>query len=963
MAGVLTPTPWWHAVRLRREVTSSSGTIDDVQMSLYGAVYGEGTTQPPYADAAYYGEITYPSPNLVGLMARIAVRLGAGDRYLAAPCVYHLDQGMGGGKSHGLIGLWHLAAHPNELVNTDVGAAALAQAAHIASRRVALDRASPHVVVLPCDHMTPSEGAPHLDGPGRTLHERFLWRLFSGDRTLYDRYSGRPDKAGVGEALTALGRPVLILFDEIMDYVRQLSASQHADLAVHDMGFLRALLDVANDVPHVALVVVMIRSEDDPMALDADGQARRVELDQLLVRNGNTATVTAATDFAEILRRRLFDASAPSEVVDATAQHHREALRGAWRTRVFATLGRQGAGEFRASLRRSYPFHPALIELAETEWAPIAGFQKVRSTMRIFAATAFALSERGAAGAWAPPLIGPGDLLLSVGEVREALLGSGLIADDRTQANYRQVAAADVVSDDDRTGAARTLDREREDDPWLGVNPRAAERCATALFVYSISPRGQGRRGATEPELKAASFVPDDSYGIADADVVLAELQEPERGLAALEVLPGKGGQPTRLYLSTRQTLSMFFRQERSGVSDGDRDELLARTAERLAKTGPFKNRVFVEAPGVDHDERPSREILASAGIDDARATRLVVLDPRRFTFLNGVDEDTRAAMRAALGLGEDRLPVQWASSAVFAVANTQRRRLARQHAAVHLAWKRVCEIDAVAADPELLEKARDERDQSRRQFEDAVRRAYQHVVYLGLDEDGQTRTDLHVRFDIESMTALDGAIVWAKLVEQGKAFGVGTFTPEALIHNLMDEDYGRPLDELRDLFWSTPRLPLLPGGEGDLQQAIFSALQQRSLRLIGADGVDRAVAHAGEIAVGSPGLRLAKPLTAEPEEPTETGEVPVEEGAGIDGGDIGAASDVTLGFTVRTSLTDSERRDRVWRLFDAVARALDEDAHHLEAAVNLTLPQNHAEDIEKRATDAGANPQITDLS
>ena len=102
-------TPWWEVLRLRNEVTAGAGSIDDVQMSLFRAVHGVAGHTAAYADATYYGEITHPSPNLVDLMAKVIVRLGGGQRHSAAPALWQLDQAMGGGKSHGLIGLWHVA--------------------------------------------------------------------------------------------------------------------------------------------------------------------------------------------------------------------------------------------------------------------------------------------------------------------------------------------------------------------------------------------------------------------------------------------------------------------------------------------------------------------------------------------------------------------------------------------------------------------------------------------------------------------------------------------------------------------------------------------------------------------------------------------------------------------------------------------------------------------------------------
>ena len=91
-----TVTPWWKALKIRQEIMSASGQIDDVQMSLFAAVHGTGASRPLYADATYYGEITHPTERLVDLLTEIAIRIGAGEDYLKARAVTRLDQGMGG---------------------------------------------------------------------------------------------------------------------------------------------------------------------------------------------------------------------------------------------------------------------------------------------------------------------------------------------------------------------------------------------------------------------------------------------------------------------------------------------------------------------------------------------------------------------------------------------------------------------------------------------------------------------------------------------------------------------------------------------------------------------------------------------------------------------------------------------------------------------------------------------------
>jgi hypothetical protein len=967
-------TPWWETLTIRPEITRSSGQIDDVQMSLFRAVYEQGDDRPPYAVADYYGKITHPSPQFIQLLAKVAVRLAGGANYTTAPALWRLDQAMGGGKSHGLVGLYQLAAHPQDLSGTDVGKQALAEAADISGTPLPANLNTPQVVVLACDNMTAGKGVYDLDGPAVTLHERFLWRLFGGDRALYDRYKEHhADKSKIVDALKAVNRPVLILVDEIMDYIRQLSNSDFHDLAVKDMAFLRALLDSVNDVAHVAMVVVMIASEKDNMDLDTEGQSRRGELDQLLVRNGKPATINDNTDFAAILRRRLFEATPPAEVIAATAKVYARAMQGPWKTKVFDAIGSRWPREWEDEVARCYPFHPQLITLAEQEWAKLSGFQKVRSTIRIFAATVYTLSQRAQVGEWTPLLIGPGDLPLYEDRVREAIIGSGLITDARAQSNYRSLASADIVSGDDASGAARVLDKERHGGLFAEANPRAAERGATCLFLCSVvGSRGGGRQGASEPELKAAMFVPSLNFGLADADSVINALKDVDGGgLASAEVIPGKGGQPPRLFMSTRQTLNMLVRAARGTISDDERDAEVAYTSERLISSGPFKAPTFVTGDL----SRTARDVLETAGIDDARSTRLVILDPRQFSLLNGIDEETRAAIRSVMGLGEDKMPVQWASSAVFAIVNTQRRSLARGAAVTYLAWLRVSEMTDVKTDDELTEKARVEKVEARRNLETAVRRAYQHILYLHFGE-GESRTEKTITFEHENQSSLDGTTVWKALVEAEKAFDVGTFNAKALLHNLRDSDYGKPLDEIRDLFWSAPRMPLLPGGETDLQRAIYEAVASGNLTLVGSDGTERAVTSPSEIGVGQSGVRLAKPTASETEaisqieqadttanesdqEPSFTSD---EEGYSGTKPGPSAAKEKQITFSLRTSLLQDEPRDALYTLLQALTDVVDAGkSSYAEVMLKVRVTADNSEHIADLARKTGANPDVRD--
>ena len=127
---------------------------------------------------------------------------------------------MGGGKSHACIGAFHLAAHPEALLGTELGEEIAKRAKAKVGHDLPADLNRPHVVVLPCDNMTPGASVKELDGPAVNLYERFLWRLFSKDYSLFERYQPfYNNKSKIAEAIKAINRPVLSIVDEALDYV------------------------------------------------------------------------------------------------------------------------------------------------------------------------------------------------------------------------------------------------------------------------------------------------------------------------------------------------------------------------------------------------------------------------------------------------------------------------------------------------------------------------------------------------------------------------------------------------------------------------------------------------------------------------------------------------------------------------------------------------------------------------
>lgn len=874
-------TPHWADVlTLRSEVRARRGHAEGLQMSLFDAVYQ--TNDVPYREASYWCDITQPTVKLTEFFAEIALCLSDAhvDGRLMSDSLFHLDQGMGGGKSHALCGLWHMAMNRDEFFASDVGQ----QVARVAHRRSGVELAFDDVraVVMCADHFSPGVARPEF-GPATTLHERFLWSLFDGDRRLYDEHVGRgTDKAAIKEAIAAADRPVLILLDEVMDYALQLAHPDHAELMPVELSFLNSLTEVVNSSPRTAMVVVMIRSDLDEQGYEGPASEFRGYLSRRLERNGTTVSVNEPQDFGAIIRRRIFAATGGSVPIADLAAEWVAGAGTAWTQQVFERLpGARQLGGFGGRLEQSYPFHPDLLDLIEHDWTKYAGFQRVRSTVEIFAASAHWWVSEHEAGRWAPPLIGLGDIPLHA--AADEVLASGVLHGNESQrVGLRQIAEKDIASADRTDGQALLVDqRVAESRVWASVQPHPAVRLATALWMYSVVARAQGTRGATRPELLASIYLPDERFGFTDAEEVFNALtdDEDERGLGALDVIRATGGgQLHRYVLATDMNKRVFHRNALNRVSPDMSYELVWERAKSISSPGGAFNRVIpIDLPP---DSAPLAEVFGE--VDQQRSNRLVVLHPRRWTLLNGRDSTTRSDMEALLGLGPNQLAVDWAASCVVACVNTQRRDALVKKARNAKAWQ----LALAECSPELAlhGEIQSEQRAALEQVDVEVRRAFQHYAFLIRDKQG-LRLEV-VRLEDDSKTSLSGNDVWEDLAAKGEAIRAGRGMSGAYLHKLVDlTQRAYTLKEVVEKFWRDPVFPMV-AGEADVRAAIFDALRADedgvTWELIDSAGTILAVESSDQLAIGSSEmqLRLAVPRVAVPGANADAGAVDAMTGA-----------------------------------------------------------------------------------
>jgi hypothetical protein len=213
-----------------------------------------------------------------------------------------------------------------------------------------------------------------------------------------------------------------------MDYAMELSNVRAVETMPGEQAFLNALMDACDDVPGVVFVVVMIRSELDPEGYTPLADGFREYVSRRLNRNGTTAAVTETGDFPAIIRRRICEQTNVKPPISEMINAFQTALDNdpAWTQALERLTARKGQGVLFDRIGGTYPFHPDLMDLVQNEWGKTQGFQRVRSTVAIFALAALHWTRVAKEGGWVPPLIGIGDLPIGgvnrIPELRTALL-------------------------------------------------------------------------------------------------------------------------------------------------------------------------------------------------------------------------------------------------------------------------------------------------------------------------------------------------------------------------------------------------------------------------------------------------------------------------------------------------------------------------------------------------------------
>jgi predicted AAA+ superfamily ATPase len=564
--------PWREVAVPHEDVLK--GTFQQAEFAADLSRVHEGTATPEYQIPALFFQRTFITEGMRLLLDSVVKRLSGkgGDP------VIQLQTAFGGGKTHTMLAVYHLAK--GEAVASDLpGVSAILDAAGVAE----LPRA--RLAVL--DGIKSSPNQPVMrDGQAiRTLWGDLAWQLGKAEGYALvadaDASGTSPGKA-VLETLLSRYAPCVILIDELVAYVRQFEEGKTLTGGTFDsnLSFIQALTEALKAVPTAVLLASL--PESDKEAGSQRGVKALAALAHYFGRVQALWKPVGTEEAFEIVRRRLF-----SSINDKLAA---ESV-----CRAFADYYTANSDDFPRETQESryfdrlihaYPIHPEVFDRLYEDWSSLDNFQRTRGVLKLMAKVIHRLWKDNDKD----PLIMPGSFPLQD-------------ADTRNEVIYYLPQGWDPVVERDVDGErAETTEIENRDTRLGSV--QACRRSARAIFLGSApSTANQMVRGIELERIALGVAQPGQQVGI---------YKDALRRLGDRLHYLNSGN--NRFWFDTRPNLRREMEERKRRFQD--KEDVFPAIRDRVQKT--FASGVF----GGIHI------FTASSDVPDDWQLRLVVLPP-----------------------------------------------------------------------------------------------------------------------------------------------------------------------------------------------------------------------------------------------------------------------------------------------------------------------------------------------
>jgi len=478
--------PWYKVVTPREDLRENR-PLDASEFAVHLDHVREGRAPADYRDPARFFERTFLTKNLSELAVGVVRRLSG--IKVETSAVYNLTTQFGGGKTHALTALYHLAKG-GPAAGAWKGVSSLLKSAGVEKAPAA---AIAVFVGTEFDSLTGrggSDGTPLRRTPWGEI--AFQLGGATGFATVAEHDEKRVAPGGdVIRSFLPKKQPALILMDELVNYMGR---NRKSGLTGELYRFVQNLSEEARAQDR-AVLAVSLPSLLDEMTPEDEADFDRFQ--KLLDRVGKAMIMSAEAETSEIIRRRLFEwggdvpedgRRTATEYAEWVVEHRK--LVPSWFP----------VDNARDQFIATYPFHPTLISVFERKWQALPRFQQTRGILRLLALWVSRAYQAGYKGAHKDSLIGMGTAPLDDPMFRSAIFeqlgGPKLEGAVTTDICGRKDSFA-VRLDSEAVEAIRKA--------------RLHQKVATTIFFESNG--GQTKAEATLPEIRLAVAEPDLDIG------------------------------------------------------------------------------------------------------------------------------------------------------------------------------------------------------------------------------------------------------------------------------------------------------------------------------------------------------------------------------------------------------------------------------------------------------------------
>lgn len=488
--------PWREVLQPHDDVATGNFAASEFAADLYKVAFG-GEQDSGYADPVEFFKRTYLTEGLSDLIARAVRRLSGDDN---APPVINLQTNFGGGKTHSMLALWHVAS--------GLPVSSFPQDTQDLLTANGYTGATVNRVAIVGNHFSPS-GVMHEDGTRiNAIWGELAWQL-GGPKAFALVAKADADRTHPGKALHELlarYAPAVILIDEWVAYARSLVGRDDLAGGTFDdqFTFAQSLTEATKGTSGVLLVISIPASEsgDEPDKI-VTGNAEEVggahglealkRLQNVVRRVADQWRPASSAEAYQIVKQRLFkqpDAAALASI-GATARAYVDMYRKY--SDDFPRESRDTAYEDR--IKRTYPIHPELFDRLYEEWSSLERFQRTRGVLRLMSTVIHALW----AGEDASPLIMPGSIPLATANVNAELT-------QYLQDSWKAIIDADV---DGANSEPARIDKAK---PLFGQRS-LTKRLARTVFFGAAPTIGSAHKGLETQRVFLGTAVPGDVPG------------------------------------------------------------------------------------------------------------------------------------------------------------------------------------------------------------------------------------------------------------------------------------------------------------------------------------------------------------------------------------------------------------------------------------------------------------------